>query len=302
MEGVDDMGSKIFETILKRKIDNFISTYGEDSNSLFKNVTGKLIHPGEYGMYREECLKELLRCIIDKNMAISDGFIISANEEVSTQCDIIIYDSNVNPLIDNNIAKFYPMEIVHAIGEVKSDLDKNRFKEAIIKMANNKKLFSSRCLMEKERECLNIEFNYPLSFLVCKKLNFDINQMSVDEIKDMYEGIPREYWHNAILSVEDGVIMYNMIFRNFPPEMLQENLYLRVNNDTEVYHEYPMYSRGGNEIYYPEPEILLVSKHNIYKHILYFLAMIRNGLEQNNKFEYDFGEYLNLNNNDIFGK
>lgn len=121
-------GSHIFRTILERKIDVFVGTYSDDGNSLFKNKdTGKLIHPGEYGMYREQTFKELLRVITCKDMDISDGFIITSKDEISTQCDIVIYNHNAIPLIDNGIEKFYPIEEVNGIEEVKSDLSYKDF-------------------------------------------------------------------------------------------------------------------------------------------------------------------------------
>lgn len=41
------MSSQIYKTLLQRQIDNFIDTFGQDSNSLFKDMKGKLIHPGD---------------------------------------------------------------------------------------------------------------------------------------------------------------------------------------------------------------------------------------------------------------
>ena len=46
------MSNHIYKTLLQRQIDNFVDTYGQDSNILFKDKKGRLIHPGEYGMYR----------------------------------------------------------------------------------------------------------------------------------------------------------------------------------------------------------------------------------------------------------
>jgi len=37
------------------------------------------------------------------------------------------------------------------------------------------------------------------------KLDFNINSIN---FADIYEGIPRKYWHNAILSVNDGIFTY----------------------------------------------------------------------------------------------
>ncbi|MGD9678722.1 MAG: hypothetical protein AB7V16_10315 [Vulcanibacillus sp.] len=47
------MSSEIYKTILNRKIDNFKSMFSRDSNSIFRDQTNKMIHPGEFGMYRE---------------------------------------------------------------------------------------------------------------------------------------------------------------------------------------------------------------------------------------------------------
>lgn len=53
------MPSNIFRTIVKRKIDTFIGSFIQDANSIFRSDL-KLIHPGEYGTFREDALKELL--------------------------------------------------------------------------------------------------------------------------------------------------------------------------------------------------------------------------------------------------
>ena len=63
-------------------------------------------------MYRERCAKELLELVCNRNIAISDGFMISSENNVSTQCDIIMYQRDTMPVIDNRVANFFPVEIV----------------------------------------------------------------------------------------------------------------------------------------------------------------------------------------------
>ncbi len=134
------MASDILGNIIEQKVDVFASLFGNDANKLFKREN-KLIHPLEYGMYRERCAKELLELVCNRNIAISDGFLISSENNVSTQCDIIMYQKNTMPVIDNGITNFFPVEIVKCIGEVKSTLSKSDLKKALGKMANNKKCF-----------------------------------------------------------------------------------------------------------------------------------------------------------------
>lgn len=60
------MASKRFEQIFYRQISQFVGMFSEDSNSIFKDEKNKLIHPGEYGRYRENTSKQLLRMVLDK--------------------------------------------------------------------------------------------------------------------------------------------------------------------------------------------------------------------------------------------
>ena len=82
------MPNKIFETILLRKIETLVSTFVEDSQSIFYSENSKIFDPGEYGRYRENSVKDLLQQIT--KYKVSDGFIITATDKKSTQCDIIL--------------------------------------------------------------------------------------------------------------------------------------------------------------------------------------------------------------------
>jgi len=111
------MASKVFQQIFDRHIAQFVGVYSEDGTAIFKDEKNKLIHPGEYGKYREESCKEVLRLILEKEVSVADGFVITSDNQVSTQCDIIVYNSKVSPFIADGIAKMFPAEEVRMIGE-----------------------------------------------------------------------------------------------------------------------------------------------------------------------------------------
>ena len=46
-------------------------------------------------------------------MDVSDGFIITSKNSISTQCDIIIYNSNTVPLISDGIARMFPIFVTN---------------------------------------------------------------------------------------------------------------------------------------------------------------------------------------------
>src|ERR1700748_1622761 len=119
------MSNKIFQSILDEKIEFFKFAFQQTSKNIFWDEAKKqLIHPGEYGMYREAVCKDLLRLFIPGRLDIGNGFLINDVGDISTQCDIIVYDKNATPLIENTERqRFYPVETVSSIGEIKSDLD-----------------------------------------------------------------------------------------------------------------------------------------------------------------------------------
>ncbi|HWT75323.1 MAG TPA: DUF6602 domain-containing protein [Mobilitalea sp.] len=199
------MASKIFNSLIEQKIVSFKETFVERSIELF-DLDGKLYHPGEFGAYREKQLSELLRCVTPNNYDISNGFIITADDRVSTQCDLLVVSRDSITLFDHNF-KFYPAETVAGIIEVKSDLTYKQLESAMRKMAYNKMLFSSRYA---NTNTFFADEAIPFSYLVCKKIKCDIQNKVIDNLELIYDGIPREYWHNAILSIDDGLISYSL--------------------------------------------------------------------------------------------
>lgn len=211
------MSNKILQSILDEKINNFKFAFQTTSKNIFWNEEQhKLIHPGEYGTYRESICKDFLRMLIPHRLDLSTGFIINDNDQISTQCDIIVFDANSTPLIQNSERqRFFPVETITAIGEVKSNLSKADFKTALNKLAKNKQLREKIVTPTIIRREHNGEFdpkNYCydniFSFLICNKLDFDIKNICND-LNDFYDS-SIEPWqkHNLILSIEDGLIAY----------------------------------------------------------------------------------------------
>ncbi|MFR6019119.1 MAG: DUF6602 domain-containing protein [Paraclostridium sordellii] len=218
------MSNKIFKAILDENIHFFKKSFSNTSKEIFYDEkTKKLIHPGEYGMYREDVVKDFLRLFIPGNLDIDDGFIITNDNSVSTQCDIIICDKSASPLIKTkNKQKFFPSETVVGIGEIKSTLSKNELATALNKLAKNKSLrkplnflndkgFNNVVKCYKHTNVyddLN-PYNHIFSFLICKKLNFNLDKIC-EEIDSLYDDeIPIKYRHNIILSLDDGILLYS---------------------------------------------------------------------------------------------
>ena len=136
------MPNFIFDSLIEEKIEIFKNQFANTSKQVFFDPDNKkLIHPGEFGLYREVIVKNFIKFLIPQIVTMDNGFLITPKDNVSTQCDIIIYYKNVTPLIESSeLQKFFPIETVIGVGEVKSTLSKKQFKEALNKLADVKML------------------------------------------------------------------------------------------------------------------------------------------------------------------
>jgi len=93
-------------------------------------------HWGEDGRYKEIILSEMLKRHLPKNVSVGTGFVVN-QENISTQIDIIIYDSKYPLMFEQGDFVIVPSESVIGIVEVKSSLDVSKAKIAVEKAAEN---------------------------------------------------------------------------------------------------------------------------------------------------------------------
>ena len=99
--------------------------------ALVKAKASELIkHSLEKGLSNEAILREILRTTLPRNYGIGKGKIVSPEDGMSRQCDIIIYDALNCPclFIDENMNQVLPIEGVYAVVEVKTKLTKSTMK------------------------------------------------------------------------------------------------------------------------------------------------------------------------------
>lgn len=276
------MASEIFKTIVKEKVDNFLYTFEQESNSLFKK-NNRLFHSGEFGMYREECLKALLRSILSLDYKVGDGFLINGDNGVGTQCDIVIYNSKASPISNNGIAKFYPVEIVSGIGEVKSNLSKTTLQEGLLKLARNKILFKNRDRVSADKTKKALCQHLPISFLICQKID-GIDSINEKFFEDLYTEIPSQFQHNIILSLEDGICCYEIDTKKFDLNYTSK----------KATYTFPMINNLKLKRRFVKSK-----KEDPYYHIYIFLSKIYDDVNYIEKYEFPILEYLNINNSEF---
>jgi hypothetical protein len=133
----------------------------------FDQIKQSIIHKGEQGSQREETLKQFLLQYLPKKYGIGSGEIINSSNQVSRQCDLVIYDSSESPLLlIREGYQLFPVESVIATIEVKSTLNQRSISEIVNNMASVKSLFHQ-------------ENNYPLCAFFAYRSDFAENNRSL---------------------------------------------------------------------------------------------------------------------------
>ena len=236
--------NSIFDKLVKSKIEKFIYDYKNLSRQIFLDEKGNLIHSGEFGVYREKIVKDLIEPFLPSRLAVGSGFIITSNDRISTQCDLIIYDKGNTPLIESDEQRFFPIETVVGVIEVKSKLTKATLKEALIKLSNIKKLrenvdsgiylFKDYKGGKKIDSKLNVR-DQIATFLICESIDMDLEKEINTFFADTYRDIDKSLYHNMLLSIDDGCFLY------------------RANDKKPMYHSYFDYTqeRFPNLVIFP---------------------------------------------------
>lgn len=293
---------RVIEALARLKALQFKQNFVDFSRLAFQNNDGKLIHSGEFGAYRERVLKELLSCFLPTYYSFGEGFVVNRNSENSSQCDVVIYDQWETPKLENyELRRFFPVETVYGVGEVKSTLTIPALKIALDKLMDIKKLRNCEPINKKPIKPtsfdmdnkaryleLNIEkhgdhyksieywnpnyneFQNVVSFLVCESIDLDKKGMH-DLANSLYEPSMDDISkrHNFILSLEDGLLSYF------------------TKNADEARKPYPFPSRGDFST-----GIRFVEPTDSGDHIIAFISGLAAALSQTCIYTFDASAYM----------
>lgn len=208
------MSNRVFQSLVDQAISDLVNYYNSTKEIFWNPDTQKLTHPGEYGNYREKIVEKLLRLFLPSRLGIGSGFIISNAGDVSTQCDLIIYDRGEAPPLENNEnQKFFPVELVVGVGEVKSNVrTPGELRTILGKLASVKKLRENTRDAEPMRKFHVSPFDLvgnPLdqmfTFVFANKFEFD---PTAETVLNYPPEISPRHWHNAIATIDDGTYSY----------------------------------------------------------------------------------------------
>lgn len=212
------MSSNIISKLLAAQIQAFVNDFSENAYDVFfSEASGRLIHPGEFGMHREACIRTFLGTFLTNIYGVSQGFVIGQDGEVSHQCDVIIYHKDYTPYFHTPEGqRFFPIESVIAVGEVKSKVDGSVLNDAFEKLTNIKKMRErisgaviATCRPRSEEKFNPKEYTRDqlVTFLLCDEVKCSNDLLVTKVNKSWGESGPR-HRVNMILSIKSGTYLY----------------------------------------------------------------------------------------------
>ncbi len=108
----------------------------------FNEISSEINHRPSKGKVREiEVINEYLKKYIPGNIGVANGEIISSDDQVSNETDIIFYEKNSTPfLLQKEGFQVFPIECIYGGIEVKSFLDGTQLKDSFKKINKLKKM------------------------------------------------------------------------------------------------------------------------------------------------------------------
>lgn len=98
----------------------------------FKHLSGNIEHSSSKGRWREaQVVEQFLGLVLPRNLGVAHGAeIVAVGQRTSAECDVIIYDPAVPPLLEGVSFRILPVETVFGVVEVKSRLTCLRWRRA----------------------------------------------------------------------------------------------------------------------------------------------------------------------------
>lgn len=211
------MGNDIFSSLFREQARVFKAAFSSVSTELFFDPDAKrLRHTGEYGTYRESIVRDFLKFIVPRSLEISTGFIITGQNDVSTQCDVIVFDPRITPLYqEGGRQRFFPVETAFCVAEVKSSISRTELSDALNKLAAIKALgekIKNPTILEpgstRRFDPENHPYDLVPTILLCQDLKFSLSDIE-NEVDALYStDVLHRHKHNMIISIKDGILLY----------------------------------------------------------------------------------------------
>lgn len=195
----------------KTRIQDLVTEAGKQLRQEFESIKKTNPHYAERGAEAENILKDFLNRLLPKRFSADTGLVIDLEDNISSQTDVIIYDSLNSPIYrTGSRLLILPADNVASIIEVKSSLNKTELLDAA------KKIASVKCL--KKTPLTDVDQPVTFSPLVTTKTYGIIfayeSKTSLEalagNLKEINKNYPSEQWIDLVVVLDKGVIGYTV--------------------------------------------------------------------------------------------
>lgn len=272
------MSNRIFQSLVDQALSDLVSYYQSAREIFWDAENEQLIHPGEFGNYRENVVGRLLKLFLPSRLEIGSGFIITNMGDISTQCDLIIYDKVEAAPLENQLnQKFFPVETVVGVGEIKSNVaSPSELRKILDKLAQVKKLRERtqepdvfRSFHTSPYDPVRNYMDQIFTFVFANRFEF---VPTSENVLNYPQNIPPRHWHNVVTTVADGTYSYKT-----NSEKTKNLFFPNVGELTHQFHSAPRHASDE------------------FLHLKFFLMGFANGLKNVTSLSMDNVLYLTDN-------
>ncbi len=196
---------------IKYTASELLKSAAEQLRNEFNTIRKTVPHYGEAGEEVEKIVIEFLNNYLPKRFRASSGFILDSNNQISRQCDVIVYDQLLSPIYRaSNNALILPNHHVAAVVEVKSKLSKSQLKDSLDKIQ------IAKSLNKPEPTSFDLpSTGSPLKTYKTLGIVFAFDSETTletigDNLAEMHKSVDSNHWIDFILVLNQGVIEHQI--------------------------------------------------------------------------------------------
>lgn len=151
--------------------------------------TASMEHRGGKGAAREDIVRDFMVRYLPGQVEVTGrGEIITTDEQVSPECDIMVVDRNAPPFTDRRSFRIVPAECVHGIVEVKSLLDGRQLRDACEKIMTVKSLPKTAYAppLPGSAHLRALFYGHPFNYTPTAGLIFAFDSISLEELAKQF--------------------------------------------------------------------------------------------------------------------
>jgi hypothetical protein len=177
-------------------------------------ASAQIEHRASKGRSREGLLLDhYLKKYLPPTVAATHGAeVVTSSGEVSSECDIVLFDHATPPLLDSDDFRVLPVECVYAIIEVKSHLDGAQLRDAVHKISKVKS-FDKQAFRPGGPHKDHGTFRYgkewwdffPTAGYVFAYSGTNLVRLS-DQLQELQQDLPEEHCVDSIYVLDQGWI------------------------------------------------------------------------------------------------